>query len=1164
MQVRLLLGSAGSGKTFRCLSEARRALLESPQGLPLLLLAPKQGTYQLEQRLLASPSLKGYTRLFILSFESLARFIFDRLGKPVPRILTEEGRLMVLRGLLAQTRQELKLFRASARLTGFAQQLSQTLSELERAQLSPAVLNQLAGQMPGSEALSCKLHDLALLLERYQAWLEARELEDEDALLGAATELLGANPAPAMPIASLWVDGFAEFSELELELLCALVPRAERAALTFCLEPASGKKHSWLSRWSMVRNTLESCQKRLGELPQVALITETLGRPDGEGRFSNNPVLGHLEQCWEEEEPYAEGPARGGEAKGSTTIGENLRLVCCADREDEATQAAREILRFVRSGGRYRDVAVVVRKLDLYHQVIQRVFARYEIPFFLDRRESVSHHPFAELTRGAVRTAAFGWQQADWFGALKSGLVPIEQEEVDLLENEALARGWNGPAWHQPVRLTESPKTEQERQRLEQFEIRLEKIRRAVVPPFEKFTLSLAVLHNRPTGVQLAAAIRELWDRLGIERRLACWAAAETSADQSGAGASVHETVWRQVNAWLDNAQLAFPTEPLALREWLPILEAGLANLSVGIIPPALDQVLVGAVDRSRTPEVKLALVLGLNETVFPLAAESAGLLTEGDRVELEKRNVVLRSGTRYRLGRESYLGYIACTRARQRLVLSWALRDPSGTPLNPSSLLWRMRQLFPQLEAEVAPRRLDWKQVEHPGELVEPLLAMRSEECGVRNEQGDSDRSGTPHSALRTPHSYDVSTCMNRFPRLASLFENLRQYGRLEQPDALTAELASRLYGPVLRTSVSRLEQFAACPFKFLVHSGLRAEERKRFELDVKEQGTFQHAVLALFHEQLRREAKRWSDVTPAQARQRVERIAFELTGSFRDGLFKTTDENQFTAGVLSESLQDFVETLVEWMHCQYRFDPIAVELGFGEDDSAAAWKLDLGGGRTLELRGRIDRVDLYREPGSNSALCVVVDYKSSHKQLDPVLIQHGLQLQLLLYLHVLRKWSQPEATFGALRLEPAGVFYVNLRGIYGREHNRLEVLADPDRGRKLAYRHSGRFDIRALPHLDSRSDVTEGDQFNYRLTQRGQVSKVCREAMPSPDFAALLAQVEDNVRAIGQEVYSGRAEVSPYRKGAVTACDQCSYHSICRVDPWTQKYRVLRSTVE
>ena len=46
-----------------------------------------------------------------------------------------------------------------------------------------------------------------------------------------------------------------------------------------------------------------------------------------------------------------------------------------------------------------------------------------------------------------------------------------------------------------------------------------------------------------------------------------------------------------------------------------------LAGLTVGIIPLALDQVLLGAVDRSRNPEVKLALVLGLNE---PAVEESA------------------------------------------------------------------------------------------------------------------------------------------------------------------------------------------------------------------------------------------------------------------------------------------------------------------------------------------------------------------------------------------------------------------------------------------------------------------------------------------------------------------------------------------------------------
>ena len=59
------------------------------------------------------------------------------------------------------------------------------------------------------------------------------------------------------------------------------------------------------------------------------------------------------------------------------------------------------------------------------------------------------------------------------------------------------------------------------------------------------------------------------------------------------------------------------------------------------------------------------------------------------------------------------------------------------------------------------------------------------------------------------------------------------------------------------MRTSVSALEQFGACPFKFFVHAGLRAEERKLFEADAREQGSFQHEVLAEFHRQLRAENK-------------------------------------------------------------------------------------------------------------------------------------------------------------------------------------------------------------------------------------------------------------------------------------------------------------------
>jgi ATP-dependent helicase/nuclease subunit B len=131
-----------------------------------------------------------------------------------------------------------------------------------------------------------------------------------------------------------------------------------------------------------------------------------------------------------------------------------LRLAICPDPEAEATLAAREILQHVHAGGRYRDVAVLVRRLETYHRPLRRVFSSYQIPFFLDRREPVGHHALAELTRSALRTVALGWQHGDWFAALKTGLVPVDELEIDRLENEALARGWAGATWQKPIVVT--------------------------------------------------------------------------------------------------------------------------------------------------------------------------------------------------------------------------------------------------------------------------------------------------------------------------------------------------------------------------------------------------------------------------------------------------------------------------------------------------------------------------------------------------------------------------------------------------------------------------------------------------------------------------------------------------------------------------------------
>ena len=143
VQARFLLGPAGSGKTFLCLKEIRAALQKDAEGPPLILLAPKQATFQLERQLLTDAEISGYTRLQILSFERLARFVLEKCSIAPPQLLSDEGRVMVLRALLLRHEGRLKLFNRSARGPGFAQQLSQLLREFQQHQLPSTNLRAL-------------------------------------------------------------------------------------------------------------------------------------------------------------------------------------------------------------------------------------------------------------------------------------------------------------------------------------------------------------------------------------------------------------------------------------------------------------------------------------------------------------------------------------------------------------------------------------------------------------------------------------------------------------------------------------------------------------------------------------------------------------------------------------------------------------------------------------------------------------------------------------------------------------------------------------------------------------------------------------------------------------------------------------------------------------
>jgi len=1109
MKVRFLLGPAGSGKTFTCLSEIRRQLIQDPGGPPLILLAPKQATFQLERQLLDDEELVGYTRLQILSFDRLARYILDELSVEPNEFLSEEGRLMVLRALLAREQDNLAMYRASANMPGFAAQLSQLLRELQRSRMSPKRVAELAGEESFPERLRAKLTDLAHIAAAYYEWLKQRDLDDADRVLEIAGEELrrleipsriDLNNPPPVHLAGLWLDGFAEMTPQEIELLATVLPFCEEATLAFCLPALPDPDDSGFSLWNVTGASFRQCRQRIDQLPGQEITVELIERDPMKSRFTA-PAIAALEAQWERRSDI--------EHSGDPAA---IRMVSCFDRETEAVYAAREIRRHAREGGRFRDVTVLVRDLEDYAHVVRRVFTRYGIPFFLDQRESAAHHPIAELTRFALRTVAWNWQIEDWFGLLKTGLCGVNDSRIDFLENLALAFGWDARVW----------RTSPDVSKVNGLDEVWDELRSHAVLPM----LQLAEMTGEDlNGATLAFAIRQMWEAFNVADQLESWSQQRWPGTESRVyfhePAVVHRTVWEQMNQWLESFELAFgdDTHMLPLRDWLPIVEVGLGNLSVGVIPPSIDQVLVGAIDRTRNPELEMAFVLGMNEGVFPAAAPPPMLITDPEREQLAGENARLGTPRLHQLAHERYLGYIACTRPRRQLHLTWAATDDRGRALQWSSLVDHIARLTGINQPEKFQLPVLPQAAEHPSEVVADVMV----------------------------HDGEAEQKLRQLPSLAEVSARWETWSHARNVTRISPALTSKLFPLPWRTSVSALETFAQCPFRFYARYGLRADERQHFEPDVREKGTYQHDVLEEFHHRAMKLGG-WDQLDVDDAIALLRQVAMDIRGSSADGKMDHDDATRFQADTLVANLEKLIVSMVGWMRT-YAFRPNQAELGFGlaENSPLPALEIDLGNDRSMNLRGRIDRIDLLPLDEPGKALVVIADYKSSAKKVDELLLHNGLQLQLLSYLHVVQELPGLAELLEQKQLIPAGVFYVSLRPGGSKPVSRDHVQ-EPENAWRTGFQHQGRLNATWFDSFDS----TGGNSKQFKSKGRDHVA--------ADKFDRLREMVIEHVKSIGTRVLDGEVGVSPYRLQGKAPCDYCEYRSICRFDHWESEYRALK----
>lgn len=936
----LLTGPAGSGKTYSILREFQRTLRESddPLSEDVFLVLPSAEHTERVMTLVLQDQLKGF---FYRRVTTLSRLIQMLFGVGDEGTATHVTRYLFLKEHLAASPQD--YFREVQDTPGFLNLLLGFVTELKEslvpAELFRTRMNALKRLEPD---LASKYEALAGLFEYYENELKRRGLRDPQDALAVYRERIKnqKNPRPRK-IRKLWIDGFFDFSELQAAYIDELCELSEEVTVTL---------------------TLDDRPER-AELFETALRTQTLLMQRG---FEKQVLPARERDGFPQalsvvERHLFESPAP---AKRPGIPSQDLQILEAVGVEGEVEMIARKIEQLRRSQDlRFSDFAVLLRNIGEYETVIRSTFPRYGIPFEIHEREKLSFAPAMRPVAALLRIFSEGWKIQDLMTFFKSGYVRTEADSSDslewasALENEALRRkilegreGW--------LQDWQSGAFEQER--------------------LGKLSLLASVedrLRSSRSFAEQKGILRE-----AAERTFRIFQTPDTSQEHVRRDAASHRRFISLLDEIENSARgEALEIEALAER-FFRLLELDLYSLH----DHDRNRVQVYNVSLARQKEYEVVFAAGLLEKKFPVQIKEDPLLSDWERKLFN--GLGTEACLKERLPSQSlerYLFYMAVTRARRRLFLSYPKLDLEGKSALASFYVAEVRALFQEALPETRQR------LSRPFPELDEAVNLREAEMSLMGGFWDPLKSSGQAAPLLLETAAKLLESPVSREKIRKAFFEVRD--ELTDPEIRKKEP----FRP-WRTSSSALEDYAKCSFKYYAGRVLRLEDPEE-DRNVKARGNILHYVLE-------HALRSWTGrpeifLHPERALQEAYQLLEKALREFPLLCFRRY-QYELEISELKDTLAFFLNLEIPRMRDSW-LKPAFFELAFGLPGSEfPPLAIAVRGGKSVEIGGKIDRIDL----DSGRRRGTVLDYKRTAKFSDKTL-EAGTLLQLPIYSLVLER---------------------------------------------------------------------------------------------------------------------------------------------------------------
>lgn len=1045
----------------------------------------------------------GIMNIDVLSFERLAHRVFSEVGGEHRKILEDTGKSLVLRKLAEEKKDELTLLGGSLRKLGYISEVKSLLSEFVQYRIEPEDLTQIMEQNKSNPQLYFKLKDMKVIYESFRQYLKDTYLTAEE-LLKALEDTVEQSRSVRNSVIVL--DGYHGFTPIQLGLIGRLLTLTDELYVTMTLdhreEPFQMEAEHQL--FYATKKTIQDLRK-VAEQTGVKIRKPIMLGKDKIWRYKDAPALRFLE-----EHIYRHSRRFWNEETDAVT------LFAARTPRSEVECISREILKLVRDEKfRYREMAVVTGDLDTYGPLFEQTFARLEIPGFMDAKRDVLKNPFVEFLRALLLAVQEDFSYESMFRLLRSGMMPVDRRETDLLENYVIARGIRGfSGWKKEWKYPLKQMTEEEL-------AEVNTLREKAMSGLEALRKSLK--DKKADAEVMTRSIYEYLTDLSVQEHLLQY---EQQFEQEGnlSLAKEYSQIYGMVMDLLDKLVMLLGDCQVSLEEYAQLLDAGFSEMKVGLIPAGTDQVVVGDMERSRLKDIKILFFAGVNEGSVPRQKDSGGLLSEMDRETLLSQNVELSPTSRQETCIQKYYMYVNLTRPSTRLKLSWSLADEGGNALRPSYLIRSVQELFPKVAVETEAEQDLLDRLASPegnlSDVTEALQAAREGTCDAQQRM----------LARWYAEQADWNQKLDRL--MDAVF-----YSRKEEP--IGKAVARTLYGTLLEGSVTRLEQFAACSYAHFLQYGLRLKEREEYGLQAVDMGNVFHDALKYFSDKIEESEYDWFHV-PEEKRTAWMEEALEhaLQVCAEKGLGEEATD-AYTMERMKRIGQRTAWALMEQLR-KGNFAPEKTEVSFRNLEQLPSVSVLLSEDERMRLKGRIDRVDICREQGN--VYVRVIDYKSGSTRFDLTSVYYGLQLQLAVYLNAAMDMESREGG----EVHPAGMFYYHI------EDPMLDYEEEEDTERRMLKELAFNGLVNADPEVVKLMDKElsgSSDILPIRLKKDGTYTAASSVA-EEQELLRLSRHVNRKLTEYGQRILAGEVSLAPYELQDDNACRFCTFHSVCGFD--------------